>query len=193
DLQEDGVGVAVRIGGLPDSSMIATRVGTIRRVLCGSPAHFATHGMPRHPKELSTRDCITFAGLMSADSWTFRAGKSDVAVAIRSKLVVNTAEAAIDAAVAGIGVTRVLSYQVATAVRSGTLALALQNFEPAPSPVNLVHAGQPLMPVKLRAFLDFAAPRLRQALLQADPETSTPDRRTTPLLRQPSRRARSAG
>lgn len=89
---------------------------------------------PRHPNELGTHDCITFAGLMSPNSWTFKAGKSDMAVAIRSRLVVNTAEAAIDAAVAGIGVTRVLSYQVAQASRAGTLVVALHEFEAAPSP-----------------------------------------------------------
>jgi DNA-binding transcriptional LysR family regulator len=167
DLQEDRVDIAIRIGELPDSSMVATKVGSIRRVLCGSPAHFAAHGTPGHPKELATRDCITFSGLMSADSWTFKTGKVDVAVAIRSRLVVNTAEAAIDAAIAGIGVTRVLSYQVANAVLAGTLAVALQEFEATPSPVSLVHAAQPLLPQKLRAFLDFAAPLLKSRLSSA--------------------------
>ncbi|MDI1286165.1 MAG: LysR substrate-binding domain-containing protein [Reyranella sp.] len=164
DLQEDRVDIAIRIGELPDSSMVATRVGSIRRVLCGSPAYFAEHGMPQHPRELATRDCITFSGLMSADSWTFKAGKSDSVVKIHSRLIVNTAEAAIDAAIAGVGVTRVLSYQVANAVRAGTLVVALQEFEAAPSPVSLVHTGQPLLPLKLRAFLDFAAPLLKTAL-----------------------------
>lgn len=164
DLQEDRVDIAIRIGELPDSSMVATRVGSTRRVLCGSPAYFAEHGMPQHPRELATRDCITFSGLMSADSWTFKAGKSDSVVKIHSRLIVNTAEAAIDAAIAGVGVTRVLSYQVAKAVRAGTLVVALQEFEAAPSPVSLVHTGQPLLPLKLRAFLDFAAPLLKTAL-----------------------------
>lgn len=164
DLQEDRVDIAIRIGELPDSSMVATRVGSTRRVLCGSPAYFAEHGMPQHPRELATRDCITFSGLMSADSWTFKAGKSDSVVKIHSRLVVNTAEAAIDAAIAGVGVTRVLSYQVAKAVRAGTLVVALQEFEATPSPVSLVHTGQPLLPLKLRAFLDFAAPLLKTAL-----------------------------
>jgi DNA-binding transcriptional LysR family regulator len=91
-------------------------------------------GMPRHPKELGTHDCITFAGLMSPNSWTFKVGKPDMAVAIRSRLVVNTAEAAIDAAVAGIGVTRVLSYRVSQAFRAGTLVVALLVFEAALSP-----------------------------------------------------------
>lgn len=168
DLQEDRVDIAIRIGELPDSSMVATKVGLIRRVLCGSPAYFAAHGMPRHPKELATRDCISFSGLMSADSWTFETGKTGMAVAIRSRLVVNTAEAAIDAAVAGIGVTRVLSYQVAQAVRTGSLIVALREFEGPPSPVSLVHAGQPLLPQKLRAFLDFAAPLLKVELSRSE-------------------------
>jgi DNA-binding transcriptional LysR family regulator len=101
------------------------------------------------------------------DFWTFRVGKKDISVPIRSRLVVNTAEAAIDTAVAGLGMTRVLSYQVAAAVRAGKLVLVLRDYEPEPSPVNLVYRSQPLMPLKLRAFIDFAAPRLKAALLQA--------------------------
>ena len=105
---------------------------------------------------------------MSPDGWKFVVGKSTVSVAIHSRLSVNTAEGAIDAAVAAVGVTRVLSYQVASALRAGTLALALRKFEPAPWPVSLVHAGQGLLPLKLRAFLDFAAPRLKARLAQSD-------------------------
>jgi DNA-binding transcriptional LysR family regulator len=166
NLQEDDVDLAVRIGELPDSSLIATRVGSIRHVICGSPAYFAARGTPKSPAELSAHDCITFDGLMSPDGWKFVVGKSTVSVAIRSRLTVNTAEAAIDAAVAAVGVTRVLSYQVASALRAGALALALRKFEPAPWPVSLVHAGQGLLPLKLRAFLDFAAPRLKARLAQ---------------------------
>lgn len=164
DLQEEHIDVAVRIGELPDSSMVATRVGSIRRIACGSPAYFAEHGTPRHPEELATRDCITFTSLMSADAWTFKIGKSDEAFAIHSRLVVNTAEAAIDAAIAGVGVTRVLSYQAAHAIQAGTLAVVLSEFEAAPSPVSLVYAGHRLLPQKQRAFLDFAGPRLKSGL-----------------------------
>ena len=105
-----------------------------------------------------------FEGLTSSDAWTFIAGKSESSVAIRSRLVVNTAEAAIDAAIAGIGITRVLSYQIVNAVRAGALVVALQKFEPPPLPVNFVYASARLLPIKLRAFLDFAAPRLRGRL-----------------------------
>jgi DNA-binding transcriptional LysR family regulator len=166
NLQEDDVNLAVRIGELPDSSLVATRVGSIRHVICGSPTYFAARGTPKSPAELSAHDCVTFDGLMSPDGWKFVVGKSTVSVAIRSRLTVNTAEAAIDAAIAAVGVTRVLSYQVASALRAGTLALALRKFEPAPWPVSLVHAGQGLLPLKLRAFVDFAAPRLKARLAQ---------------------------
>jgi DNA-binding transcriptional LysR family regulator len=166
NLQEEDIDVAVRIGELPDSSLVATRVGSIRRVVCGSPAYFARRGTPKSPGELSTHDCITFEGLSASDSWKFVVGKSTVSAAIRSRLTVNTAEAAIDAAVAAVGVTRVLSYQVASAVRAGTLALVLREFEPAPWPVSLVYASHRLLPLKLRAFLDFAAPRLKARVAQ---------------------------
>jgi DNA-binding transcriptional LysR family regulator len=96
-----------------------------------------------------------------------RRARPNVPCPIRSRLRVNTAEAAIDAAIAGVGVTRVPSYQIAAAVRSGTLYPLLQAFEPLPWPVSLIHAGQGLLPVKLRAFLDFAAPRLKERLVQA--------------------------
>ena len=109
-------------------------------------------------------DCIAFAALGSSETWTFREKGADVTVPIRSRLVVNTAEAAIDAAEAGAGVTRVLSYQVDDAVRAGALTIVLDEFEPPPVPVSLVYTGQRPLPLKLRAFLDFATPRFRQSL-----------------------------
>ncbi len=168
NLQEDDVDLAIRIGDLPDSSLVASRVGSIGRVVCGSPAYFAERGTPKSPGELGTHDCITFEGLTSPDAWKFAVGKSTMSVAIHSRLIVNTAEAAIDAAIAGVGITRVLSYQVASALRAGTLALALREFEPMPWPASFVYAGQGLLPLKLRAFLDFATPRLKERLAQSE-------------------------
>jgi DNA-binding transcriptional LysR family regulator len=166
-LTEEHIDLAVRIGVLPDSSLVATRIGSIRRVVCASPAYLAEHGTPETPKDLAAHDCVTFEGLTAPAAWTFATGKTELTVPIRSRLRVNTAEAAIDAAIAGIGLTRVLSYQITAAVRSGTLRTVLEAFEPQPWPVSLVHAGQGLLPVKLRAFLDFAAPRLKKRLVQA--------------------------
>jgi DNA-binding transcriptional LysR family regulator len=168
NLFEDHVDLAVRIGELPDSGLVATRVGAVRRVVCASPGYFSARGTPKTPGELSAHDCVTFEGLMAPEAWTFAIRKSDASVPVHSRLIVNTAEAAIDAAIAGVGITRVLSYQVANALRAGTLALALREFEPTPWPVSLVYAGQGLLPLKLRAFLDFAAPRLKARLARSE-------------------------
>jgi DNA-binding transcriptional LysR family regulator len=160
---EDHIDVALRIGALPDSSLIATRLGAVRRVVCASPEYLERRQpAPRRPSDLEGHACITFEG--SPTTWRFPKGKDEVSVAIKSRLVVNTAEAAIDAAVAGLGVTRVLSYQIAEALRAGALKILLAHFEPEPSPVNLVYAGQGLLPIKTHAFIDFAAERLRYKL-----------------------------
>jgi DNA-binding transcriptional LysR family regulator len=165
NLIEDRIDLAVRIGELPDSNLVALRVGQVSRVVCAGPAYLARRGTPAEPRDLSSHDCITFEGLASPNSWTFGSGAAAHGVPIRSRLTVNTAEAAIDAAVAGVGLTRVLSYQVAKAVQAGALTLVLGDFEPPAAPVSLVHGGQPILPLKLRAFIDFAAPRLRRVVL----------------------------
>lgn len=167
NLLDSHIDVAVRIGALPDSSLVAIRVGAIRRVVCGSPAYFAARGRPEAPADLGRHDGIIFEGMTSPGVWTFPTGKSETSVAVHSRLVVTTAEAAIDAAIAGVGIARVFSYQAAAAVRAGTLAVVLADYEPPQWPVSLVHAGHPLLPLKLRAFLDTAAPRLKARLLQA--------------------------
>ncbi len=161
NLVEDNIDLALRIGILPDSSLVATRIGLIRRVLCASPAYLAARGRPDTLADLASHDCITFDNLAAPRTWMFKSGKAEVAVSVRSRLVVTTAEAAIDAALAGVGITRVLSYQVADQIRAGRLATVLEAFEPEPWPASLLHAGQGLLPLKVRAFLDFAAPRLR--------------------------------
>jgi len=164
NLLDDHVDAAVRIGRMPDSSLVAIGLGAVRRVVCASGSYLSARGEPVDPAGLGAHDCIGFESLSAMDAWTFRSGKTEVSVPLRPRLVVNTAEAAIDAAVAGLGITRVLSYQVADARRAGTLRIILDGYEPAAWPVSLVHAGQGILPLKLRAFLDFAAPRLRISL-----------------------------
>ena len=163
DLLENHIDLAVRVGELPDSSFIAVRIGHIRNVVCASPKYLKRRGTPKFPQDLANHDCInfTFAALISPDVWTFRAGKSEMSMRIRSRLIVNTAEAAIDAAIAGVGITRVLSYQVKKVAQSGALTTALTTFESASMPINFIYTGQRLMPLKLRAFLDFATLRVR--------------------------------
>lgn len=165
-LLDEHLDLAVRIGELPDSSLIAIRVGEIRSVVCASPTYLAKHGTPKTPQDLARQDCVTFASLAGSGSWPFKSERAEQSIPIHSRLVVNTAEAAMDAAIAGVGLTRVLSYQAASAVKAGTLAVVLKKFEPAAAPISLVYAGERLLPLKLRAFLDFAAPRLR-ARMQA--------------------------
>jgi DNA-binding transcriptional LysR family regulator len=167
NLLDEHVDLAVRIGALPDSSLIAVRVGEVRRVVCASPDYFSARGIPMHPDDLIGHDGVIFDGLSSSLSWMFRvkrAESAEVAIPIRSRLTVNTANAAIDAAIAGLGVTRVLSYQIAEPQRSGALQVVLQEYEPPPWPVQLVYARQGRLPVKLRAFLDAVAPALRERM-----------------------------
>ncbi|WP_160106493.1 LysR family transcriptional regulator [Pseudomonas izuensis] len=160
-LMEEHCDAAVRIGDLPDSSLMATQVGAVRRVVCASPDYLATHGVPTRPADLAEHACITFEVLESVGAWVFETGKSQTSVRVRSRLAVNTAEAAIDAAMLGVGVIRVLSYQVADALGKDALRVVLEPYESSPLPVSLVHKGQTPLPLKLRAFLDFVAPRLR--------------------------------
>jgi DNA-binding transcriptional LysR family regulator len=168
NLVEEHIDLAVRIGPLCDSDLVATRLGAVRLLLCGSPAYLAARGTPQRPGELTAHDCVTVEGVMAAEAWRFAGGKSNAFVAIHPRLVVNTAEAAIDAAIAGLGITRVLSYQAASAIRAGALTVVLQIFEPAPWPISLVYSGgRRLLPLKLRAFIDFAAPRLKARISES--------------------------
>ena len=165
NLIDDQIDVAVRIGALPDSSMSAAKVGAVRRVVCGSPAFLAAHGMPKQPEDLAGTPCVTVASAAGRAPWTFARGRGPARpVQVQERLSVNTVEAALDAALAGVGLTRVLSYQAARAVRDGKLRVVLRKFEPAPLPVRVMHAGGDPLPLKVRSFLDFAAPRLRKAL-----------------------------
>jgi len=170
DLIDEHVDMAIRIGALPDSSMIATRVGSVRHVICASPRFLASHGVPETPASLATLPCIShdFFTVPSA-AWPFRkpGAKVDMMALVRMRLAVTTAEAAIDAAVAGIGLTRLLSYQVAEAVARGALRIVLERYEREPIPVSILHAGPGMLPLKVRTFRDFAAPRLRAALSEA--------------------------
>ena len=163
DLIEEGLDVSVRIGALPDSSLIAARVGSIRHITCASPAYLASRGRPSSPQELRNHDCISFTALSPVERWSF-AGPKPQRVNLHPRLTVNTAEAAIDAAVAGLGITRVLSYQAARPVADGSLRLILENFEPEEMPVNILHREDRLPQAKVESFIAFAVPRLRKAL-----------------------------
>lgn len=164
-LADEGVDVAVRIGPLPDSSLRARLVGHVRSVVCGSPAYLERAGRPRDPAALAEHACIAFTGNTPiADRWSFRAeGKRERSVAVKPRLTVNAGQAAIDAARAGVGLVRVLSYQVDDLVARHELSIVLRDFEPEPMPVHLVQ----LPGAQSRAgaaFVELASARLRAKL-----------------------------
>jgi DNA-binding transcriptional LysR family regulator len=166
DLIQDQIDMAVRIGALPDSSMVATRVGSMPMVVSASPAFLAEHGTPHAPEALADLPCIGFDALVARASWSFRraAGEGMVEIPIKPRLSVTTASAAVWAAIQGIGVTRLFLYQCADALRQGELRAILARYQPDPAPVSLLHAARGTLPLKMRVFLDFAASRLRSQL-----------------------------
>ncbi|MGH6826569.1 LysR substrate-binding domain-containing protein, partial [Methyloceanibacter sp.] len=164
DLIEEGLDVSVRIGALPDSSLLATRVGGIRLITCASPSYLAKRGTPATPQELAGHDCISFGSYSPAERWVYAGPTKSRRVPVHSRLVVNTADAAIDAARAGLGITRVLSYQAEASVAEGDLRLILEDFEPEVLPVSLLHREDRLPQAKVQRFIAFAAPQLRAQL-----------------------------
>jgi len=168
DLIEEGLDVSLRLGALPDSSLMVTGVGAIRQVTCASPGYLVKRGVPSVPQELSGHDCISFTMLSPPDVWRFAGPKPQTRVTVAPRLIVNTAEAAIDAAKAGLGIARVLSYQAAASLADGSLRLILEDFEPEAMPVSLLHQEDRLPQAKVQSFIALAAPRLRQALRSSD-------------------------
>lgn len=161
NLVEEGIDVAVRIGELPDSSLQATRVGRVRRVLVAAPAYLAAHGMPQRPEDLAGHAIVSAAGVTPASEWRFNDAGKPLSQRVLPRLRTTTNDSAIAAAVGGLGITRLLSYQVAEHVRSGALQLLLQDFETAPLPVHVVHHEGRRATQKVRAFIDLVVQRLR--------------------------------
>jgi DNA-binding transcriptional LysR family regulator len=170
DLVEEGLDVALRIGTLAESSAIASRVGTMHRVVVAAPDYLKRHGTPRTPADIAAHSVVAFAGLSGPARWTFRGREGETGVVIKPRLTVNTAEAAVDAACAGFGITRVFGYQAAEDIARGMLRRLLKTYEGGELPIHLLYPGGRYPPPKLRAFLDFTMPLLRQrcdAIVQA--------------------------
>ena len=163
-LSEEQIDLATRIGVLPDSQLIGLRLGTIRGVMCASPAYLASRGTPRVPEDLAAHDCIINAGLPSLNLWIFARDNAEIAIPLRPRLVVPNVEAACDAARAGIGIARALFHHIAASVEEGTLVTVLDDCELMTLPVSFVYAAGRFLPIKVRAFLDFATPRLKAQL-----------------------------
>jgi DNA-binding transcriptional LysR family regulator len=160
NIVEEGIDVAIRIGHLPDSGMAALRVGTVRRVVCGAPEYFARHGVPAHPGELARHRTIAPIGASASLEWRFGPGGSR-SVTVQPRLACNTNAAAIAAAAAGWGVTRLLSYQVASLLAEGRLQRVLAEFEEEPLPIHVLHVEGRHAAARVRSFVELAAGRLR--------------------------------
>jgi DNA-binding transcriptional LysR family regulator len=163
NLVDEGIDVAVRIAFLPDSSLLSTRVGEVRRVVCASPDYVARLGKPKAPRDLAEHTVIACSGVTPTDTWSFAAGRAKH-VKVRPVLTVNSALAAIGSAVDGHGVTCVLSYQVASELAAGRLVRLLPEHEPEPLPVHVVYPPASAAIARVRAFIETAVPRLRAAL-----------------------------
>jgi len=167
-LLDEDFDVAVRIARLPDSGLTATRVGSVRAVVVGSPAYLETRGEPHAPADLQHHDAVGFSQTGAGNApWSFHAPDGPQAAAReitqpRMRLIANAGEVGIDAALRGHGLARAMSYQVDAAVRAGTLRIVLGAFEPQPIPVHVVSVAGRKAPAKVRAFVDFAVERLRR-------------------------------
>ena len=161
NLTEDGIDAALRVGDLPDSALIATRVGTIRRVFAASPGYLKARGMPQKPADLIGHDCIGVQGFTGSGFWSVA---DDGEILVRYRLIVNSTDAACEAAKEGMGIVSVFSHHVASNFRDGTLVSVLPDFKRETLPLSLVRGAGEYLPLKLRAFLDFVTPRLKARL-----------------------------
>jgi DNA-binding transcriptional LysR family regulator len=163
-LAEEGIDAAIRIAQLSDSPLMARRLGEVQLVLAASPAYLAARGTPQTSADLKRHDTIASTGGGFSREWRFRDGKRTTAISVAPRFQVNDTAAAIEGALRGDGITRALSYMLAPLLAEGKLRLVLDGIMPPPVPVQIVYQESRLMPAKLRAFIDFAAPRLTRAL-----------------------------
>ncbi len=157
---DEGIDVAIRIGHLPDSGLTATRVGQVRRVICGSPVYFEKHGVPMSPSDLSRHRIIASTSAWTSLEWRFGVQKKST-VRVNPRLFCSTNEAAISAAASGWGLTRVLSYQIAPQLEAGELRTILSDYEEEALPIHVVHPEGRHASAKVRSFIDFAVGKLR--------------------------------
>jgi len=169
NLIEEGIDVGLRVGQLPDSSLIARQVGEVRRILVASPAYLSKHGRPKDPTDLKRHSMIAFTGLLPSREWVFGEAKTARRITLKPRFEINDAAAAIAAAEGGGGITIALSYMVARQIGERRLQQVLGSFAPSAVPVQLVYPESRLVAPKVRAFVDYAAPKLRSALRGLNP------------------------
>ncbi len=161
NLMEEGIDAAIRIGELPDSSLIARRVGSVRHCVFASPDYLKAEGTPKHPRDLAKHRLIQPLATGGAASWRFRENGKTISVPARSRLSLNTNDAIIEAALQGWGISRLLSYQLEPYVKDRRLRFLLKKFEPPPLPVHIVHPEGKLVSARVRAFADHMAAGLQ--------------------------------
>jgi DNA-binding transcriptional LysR family regulator len=161
NMVEEGMDVAVRIGPLPDSGLKALRVGRVRRMLCASPEYLARHGVPQHPSDLPAHAVIATTNLSPRAGWRFGVTDEPTLVRIKPRLTVTSNDGAIAAAVGGLGIARLLSYQVVDEIASGQLQVLLADYEEAPWPIHVLHRESKHGSAKVRMFVDMLAHELR--------------------------------
>jgi len=161
NLLEEGLDVGIRIGELPDSSLRAIPVGSVRQVICAAPEYLRLHGSPLKPEDLVSHSLIRSSAGSANFDWKFALGSKLQALHLQARLTVTTNDAALEAALRGLGITRLLSYQIAPQVAAGELDILLEDFESAPIPIHILHREGRLATVKVRTFIDFIASRLR--------------------------------
>ncbi len=164
DLVDEGFDLAVRVGQLPDSTLVSTHIGDVRRILVASPAYLAKRGIPKRPADLKPYAMISHTALMPNREWKFTDNNKSARLTFVPRIEVNDIHAGIQLAEQGRGITIALSYMVGDALRAGRLVPVLNDFAPAAVPVHLIYAQRRIIAPKVRAFIDFAAPRLRTAL-----------------------------
>lgn len=154
NLVEDGVDLAIRIGHLADSTLVGRHVGKMRRIVVASSGYLKQHGEPRTPQAIASHETIQFGATAVQPDWHFVEGGKEVRVACTPRLSTNSADAAIQHAEQGGGLTRVLAYQAADAIRAGRLRIVLQKFEQPPLPIHIVYPTSRLLSAKVRTFID---------------------------------------
>jgi DNA-binding transcriptional LysR family regulator len=154
NLVEDAVDLAVRIGHLADSTLVARHVGEMRRIVVASPAYLKARGEPKAPAAIAAHDTIQFGAMTAAPDWRFVADGSEVRIAHAPRFATNSADAAIQYAEEGGGLTRVMFYQAASALEAGRLKIVLAKFEQPALPIHLVYPTSRLLSAKVRAFID---------------------------------------
>jgi DNA-binding transcriptional LysR family regulator len=159
---EEGIDVAVRIGHLQDSSLVAIRVGEVRRVICASPKYLQRHGVPRKPADITAHACVRHTGLAPHSEWRFRVGTRNLVVPVNAVMTCNEIDSALSACTQGIGLGMFLSYQAAPGRKSGELKYVLQEFETEPLPVHVIYPHTKLMSTRVRAFVDECVKALRE-------------------------------